>query len=295
MSPSGGVTSEYRYKPFGNLERNDQNTANSLRFQARPYDTETGLYYFRARYYDPELGRFISEDPIGLAGGINQYAFAGNDPVNNTDPSGLHSAYRPYDCGNGSSEQLVVDIGNNEVSSSCVYGGGGMSFTGNSGYGDFGGSDAGGGQNGGQSGMGSYGGGAGGGGAGGQQASTDKPPTQREKACIEATLGLVGQSAIDALTAISLLSGLGEVYVGYRAAASAVGIAARVNASYAVSAGWQTVFRGVLLGYAGHAAIDAGSATAIITAPTLYEAFGRVTPGFATYYKYQDRKKACAP
>ncbi|MGI8483982.1 MAG: RHS repeat-associated core domain-containing protein [Thermomicrobiales bacterium] len=48
-----------------------------------------GLYYMRGRWYDPELGRFIQEDPIGTDGGINVYAFAGNDPVNGSDPSGL--------------------------------------------------------------------------------------------------------------------------------------------------------------------------------------------------------------
>jgi RHS repeat-associated protein len=52
-----------------------------------------GLYYMRARWYDPELGRFISEDPIGVEGGINQYAFGNNDPVNARDPSGLCSYY----------------------------------------------------------------------------------------------------------------------------------------------------------------------------------------------------------
>ncbi|HEV2147523.1 MAG TPA: RHS repeat-associated core domain-containing protein [Longimicrobiaceae bacterium] len=62
---------------------------NPLRFTAREYDPETGLYYYRARYYDPALARFISEDPIGLEGGINPYAYAGNDPVNFTDPFGL--------------------------------------------------------------------------------------------------------------------------------------------------------------------------------------------------------------
>lgn len=58
-------------------------------YTAREYDGETGLYYYRARYYDPIDGRFISRDPIGLAGGINQYAYVSNDPVNATDPSGL--------------------------------------------------------------------------------------------------------------------------------------------------------------------------------------------------------------
>src|SRR6185312_9871861 len=49
----------------------------------------TGLYYARARYYDPDLRRFVSEDPAGLSRGVNPYVFAGNDPVNGTDPSGL--------------------------------------------------------------------------------------------------------------------------------------------------------------------------------------------------------------
>jgi len=59
-----------------------------MMFAARQFDSETGLYYVRVRYYDPQLGRFISEDPIGLLGGINPYVYAGNDPVNQLDPSG---------------------------------------------------------------------------------------------------------------------------------------------------------------------------------------------------------------
>lgn len=49
------------------------------------------LVHFRARWYDPETGRWLSPDPIGLAGGLNLYCFCGNDPVNRTDPSGLCS------------------------------------------------------------------------------------------------------------------------------------------------------------------------------------------------------------
>jgi RHS repeat-associated protein len=56
-------------------------------FISREYDGETGLYYYRARYYGPLDGRFISRDPIGLAGGINQYAYTGNSPINRKDPS----------------------------------------------------------------------------------------------------------------------------------------------------------------------------------------------------------------
>lgn len=52
---------------------------------------QTGFYYYRARYYDPKIGRFISEDPIGFRGGINFYAYVENNPVNDTDPTGLQA------------------------------------------------------------------------------------------------------------------------------------------------------------------------------------------------------------
>jgi RHS repeat-associated protein len=83
------VSDVYAYQPFGVMDRNDQNVPNSLRWKGLQYDAESGLYYVRARYYAPDLGRFVSEDPIGLDGGINQYRFAGNDPVNYSDPSGM--------------------------------------------------------------------------------------------------------------------------------------------------------------------------------------------------------------
>ena len=55
----------------------------------REFDPESGLYYMRARYYDPAMGRWIGEDPAGIEGGANLYAYAGDDPVNGRDPSGL--------------------------------------------------------------------------------------------------------------------------------------------------------------------------------------------------------------
>ena len=51
-------------------------------------DEATGLVNFRMRWYDPETGRWISKDPIGLSGGLNLYAFCGNDPLNRNDPVG---------------------------------------------------------------------------------------------------------------------------------------------------------------------------------------------------------------
>jgi RHS repeat-associated protein len=81
--------SQFRYAPFGEMELDFDQVGMPLRFAAREYDAATGLYYMRARYYDPTIGRFISEDPIGLDGGLNLYAYTENDPVNGSDPFGL--------------------------------------------------------------------------------------------------------------------------------------------------------------------------------------------------------------
>jgi RHS repeat-associated protein len=91
ISGGNALVNAYEYRPFGSLEWQSETTPNPLRFQAREIDPTAGLYYFRNRWYDPELARFISEDPIGLEGGINPYAFAGNNPANFTDPFGLQS------------------------------------------------------------------------------------------------------------------------------------------------------------------------------------------------------------
>jgi RHS repeat-associated protein len=63
---------------------------NRYTYTAREYDTETSLYFYRARYYDPKAGRFISKDPIGFGGGINVFAYVLNNPINKVDPLGLY-------------------------------------------------------------------------------------------------------------------------------------------------------------------------------------------------------------
>jgi len=64
------------------------------RFQGREWSAATGLVNFRMRWYDSETGRWLSKDPIGLGGGVNLYAFCGNDPINITDFLGLCESYR---------------------------------------------------------------------------------------------------------------------------------------------------------------------------------------------------------
>lgn len=70
-------------------------SANRLFWKGLAYDTDAGLYYVRARWYDPDAGRFASEDPAGLEGGINPYLFAGNDPIDGADPTGLSAMALP--------------------------------------------------------------------------------------------------------------------------------------------------------------------------------------------------------
>ena len=83
---SGAVAETLNYDSFGN---NAGSTRTRYTFRGRERDSDTGLLYYRARFYDPQLGRFISEDPIGLNGGINTYAYVGNNPVWANDPLGL--------------------------------------------------------------------------------------------------------------------------------------------------------------------------------------------------------------
>lgn len=78
------------YDSFGNMKQHGNKVKQPYTYTGREWDRETGLYYYNARYYDPEMGRFISEDPIGFNGGdVNLYAYVGNNPVNFVDPWGL--------------------------------------------------------------------------------------------------------------------------------------------------------------------------------------------------------------
>jgi RHS repeat-associated protein len=85
---SKAVVQAYEFDSFG-MVKLSTGFRNSYTYTGREWDKETGLYYYRARYYDPMEGRFISKDPIGFKGGVNEYSYVKNDPINGIDPTGL--------------------------------------------------------------------------------------------------------------------------------------------------------------------------------------------------------------
>jgi RHS repeat-associated protein len=92
---TAAIQTSYTYSAFGDATTTGTASANTQTFTGGETDG-TGLYYYRARYYDPKTQRFISEDPIELSGGdVNLYAYVGNSPQNDTDPLGLASLHAP--------------------------------------------------------------------------------------------------------------------------------------------------------------------------------------------------------
>lgn len=85
---SGALVNTYSYDSYGKLLASTGTTPNPFQYTGREFDAETGAYYYRARYYDQNVGRFISEDPIGFKGGVDFYAYVKNKPTRLMDPTG---------------------------------------------------------------------------------------------------------------------------------------------------------------------------------------------------------------
>jgi len=113
---SGSVVWSWESGSFGSIAANNDPEGNgqisevNLRFPGQYYDAETDLHYNYFRYYDPQTGRYITSDPIGLRGGLNTYGYVGGNPSNFIDPSGLAALLGNYGAyaGNGSATTGVT-------------------------------------------------------------------------------------------------------------------------------------------------------------------------------------------
>jgi RHS repeat-associated protein len=87
---AAALANTYTYDSYGKLTASTGTVANPFQYTGREFDSETGIYEYRARYYDQNVGRFLSEDPIAFNGGLNFYRYVYGNPVTLVDPLGLY-------------------------------------------------------------------------------------------------------------------------------------------------------------------------------------------------------------
>src|ERR1700756_338050 len=92
VNASGAITDTYEYDAFGNEINSTGTTPNNYLYRGEQYDPDLGLYYLRARYYNPATGRFMGRDPNEgtplIPATLHKYLYTGGDPVNRIDPRG---------------------------------------------------------------------------------------------------------------------------------------------------------------------------------------------------------------
>lgn len=97
-TPDGEIVWSAHYRAYGEISRLDIGKIdNPIRFQGQYFDQESGLHYNRHRYYNPDIGRYLTPDPVKLAGGINTYQYVPN-PTGWVDPLGLSTCPGGPDC-----------------------------------------------------------------------------------------------------------------------------------------------------------------------------------------------------
>ena len=111
---SGNVVNEYTYDPWGNILSENETVENPIKYAGEYYDEELDMYYLRARYYDPNVGRFtsldIEEGEISNPLDMNRYVYCRNNPIKYVDPSGE----KVYIIGKQIALQLGLRIGSGE-------------------------------------------------------------------------------------------------------------------------------------------------------------------------------------
>ena len=118
---AGALTNTYTYDSYGNLTASTGTITNPFRFAAREFDPETGIYEYRARYYDQHVGGFLGEDFLRLSDGLTRYDYVLNSPTNYVDPLGLcpwQVRQRPL---KGSAGNYVKDWGDPPPSHKYLY------------------------------------------------------------------------------------------------------------------------------------------------------------------------------
>jgi RHS repeat-associated protein len=109
LSDSGGnQVQTYAYDPYGNLTSSSGSITNPFQFQGQFLDAATGLYYLRARFYDPVASSFLAHDPVGRIT-RTAYAFVADDPVNRLDPMGLDGT-DPVTAGGEAAYDHVIEL-----------------------------------------------------------------------------------------------------------------------------------------------------------------------------------------
>jgi RHS repeat-associated protein len=139
--PGGDVVWRWQSSPFGEGEPDENPDGKGrafelrLRFPGQYHDHETGRHYNYFRSYDPSIGRYVSSDPIGLAGGLNTYGYVVDDPINMVDPLGLERIYNQGSSGLFVQGQVTGGTGQAGGKLSVTISDTGITFTGGAGVG----------------------------------------------------------------------------------------------------------------------------------------------------------------